>query len=189
MKKIWIIILIIISFVLGVFVSKVYFKENIKSSISTEQNNKPTEVKQSGVYKDLYFQNLRKDGDIYYIKFSKQKEGLPLPEKCHSENLSEEEDLNCIMIGKSTQVKTLADIDLSKEYKFSNNGLVELITYDSKYLTFVDLGVGTFYKYLNNLEKPWSNFYSFSSNNLEYLSFDVTMIDGEIANLKEVYKE
>jgi hypothetical protein len=187
MKKIYLINLILILLILGFSLSKFYQKTNFENN----NDNKDVIELKSGIYKDLYFENLRKEGDRYYIKFSRQEEDEVFPDYCYQNGVFVENFENsCVRYGRPMKDKINPDIDLSKEYILSNTATVDLITYDERHASyFYNMSISTFYKYLNNTEEPPVVFYSFSSKDYEFLSFDVTFTEGEISNLRDIYRE
>lgn len=187
MKNSLIIILVAVSFILGFFVSKFYFQTK------TSETTRLSDALGSGVYNDLYFESLRKEGDSYYVKFSKQLEDRKLPAKCYSADggiISNEEYGDCFKQGRPLDTKLLPDIDLSKEYKFADKGIVGLLIYSEDYKWVVgELTMDEFYDLINKTIKTDINYYGGVINEPQKWGFEVVMINGEIENMSQIYQE
>lgn len=144
----------------------------------------------SGSYKNLYFENLRKDGNSYYIKFSRQEEKKPLPEICKSlDELTEEQDFYCMLESKETQSKIPSDIDISKEYRFVNDSsIVELYSYSGE-IKNVPISVEVFYDYIQEEKPSTEEDYGGVLENPQNWGFDVTIKNGKVTNIKQIYQE
>lgn len=173
MKKVYVIILILLFFALGFFVSKIYFTDKEKPD--------------SGVYNELSFQSLRKEGNDYYLKFSKQEEEKVFPEYCYQNGVFVENfDNDCVIQGRPLQDKINPEIDLSKEYKISKDGVIELITYDNGPMTFSLTSISSYYKYINDKDYELN---SDITRDPKAYNFEVFMLNGEIINLRQIYQE
>jgi hypothetical protein len=150
----------------------------------------------SGLFHDLYFKSIRKADYTYYVTFSEQMEDLKLPEKCYADGASNDME-GCALVGRPLQKKEIPDIDLSKEYKINAQAKVLLISYDNK-LPDPVVGVGgsihaiypdLFYGLLNGTEKPSIQYYGGILEDPTLWGFDVTMINGEIMLMEQVYQQ
>lgn len=197
MKNIYILILILISFTSGFFVSKINFNDKVKNvDNSLSYNAEP----KSGVYEQLVFENLKKIGDDYYIKFSKQEEDVPPTKEClEFKGITDSEDDPCPRTALLPREKLNPEIDLSKEYKVYrdnfNYGDVELIYYiyhnkdyfrESREL----ISVEKFFNLINNTEKlDIGYYYGGIIDNPERWSFNVTFVNGEVVLMSQIYQQ
>lgn len=188
MKNRYILILIVLSFLLGIFLSVIYFK-NITETEPILSENK-TEL-QSGVYKDLVFQSLKKNGDDYYVKFSKQQEDKIFPKYCYNNGVfTEDFEKGCVAQGRPLQDKINSEIEIQKEYKISGN--IDLIHYDNDSLKKSRelVSVEKFFNLINKIEKLDEDyFYGNIIEEPQKWSFDISMINGEIVLMSQVYQE
>lgn len=184
MKNRHILILIFLFFVLGFFVYKIYFYNKLENINNLTLEKIETK---SGFYKDLKFQSLRKDGDSYYIKFSKQQEDKIFPDYCYQDNVFVENfENNCVAQGRPLQDKIKPDIKLEKEYKITGN--VDLI-----HKNIIDrelLSINKFFNLINKENAISPNYYYGNIiEEPENWSFDISIINEEINLMSQVYKE
>lgn len=189
MKKTEVILIAIIAFLLGVFSFYLYnLKTNqvqMKITANMQNNN---QTSQSGRYERLQFESLKRVGDTFYIKFSKQLESVPRSNNCAVDGSDDGIKPGCNPIDLY-QTKINPDINISKEYAFTNYGTVTLISYDIFNDSWTEsLPVDFFHKYITKSEKPKVQYYGGSVENPTSVKFNVIMLDGEIVNISEVYE-